>query len=119
MNEKGSSQTRLRTAPLALSGRPLRAATLCAVAGSVLLGYLSAKPRPAFFSSTLWAAALEGGRPPDGWTAHSPRDEIRPKFAYLREGGPDGPGRLVIEADAREGLMGWWQKTWPVEGGSY
>ena len=27
------------------------------------------------------------GHAPEGWTAKSPRDEIRPDFAYLPEGG--------------------------------
>jgi predicted amidohydrolase len=52
---------------------------------------------------------------PDGWTMHSPRDEIRPSFSWHPDGGPDG--RLVIQADEREGLMGWWQQSFPVQGG--
>lgn len=54
---------------------------------------------------------------PDGWTTGAPRDEIRPRFEWLPEGGPAGGGRFVIEADEREGLMGWWTKTMPIEGG--
>ena len=54
---------------------------------------------------------------PDGWTMQSPRDEIRPAFSHRPDGGPDGSGSLVIEADEREGLIGWWQKSFPVRGG--
>jgi predicted amidohydrolase len=56
---------------------------------------------------------------PDGWTAAAPRDEIRPEFAYLPKGGVDGHGSLVIRADEREGLDGWWTRTFPVTGGKY
>src|SRR3954447_18328617 len=55
---------------------------------------------------------------PDGWSDRSPRDEIRPAFSYRPDGGPDRRGSLVIEADGREGLFVWWEKTFPVRGGS-
>lgn len=70
--------------------------------------------------------ALMGGHPligeetvsaPEGWTAVSPRDEIRPKFSWSPQGGPDQRGSLVIEADQREGLYGWWEKKFSVVGG--
>ena len=54
---------------------------------------------------------------PDGWKTVSPREEIRPTFAWLPKGGPDHQGSFVIEADQREGLYGWWEKTFPVTGG--
>jgi predicted amidohydrolase len=56
---------------------------------------------------------------PEGWSTRSPRDEIQPKFSYRSEGGPDHRGSFVIEADDREGLFGWWERTLPVRGGSY
>jgi predicted amidohydrolase len=56
---------------------------------------------------------------PDGWTTGAPRDEIRPAFAYDPAGGPDGTGALVITADQRAGLDGWWTKTFPVTGGKH
>lgn len=56
---------------------------------------------------------------PEGWSTKSPRDEIRPEFVYLPEGGPNRAGSFVIEADDREGLFGWWEKTFDVEGGQY
>ncbi|MCO6458349.1 MAG: carbon-nitrogen hydrolase family protein [Pirellulaceae bacterium] len=55
----------------------------------------------------------------DGWTARSPREEIRPEFRIDEAAGPGGQSVLVIEADEREGLFGWWEKTFPVEGGRY
>ncbi|HEX8203422.1 MAG TPA: carbon-nitrogen hydrolase family protein, partial [Isosphaeraceae bacterium] len=63
------------------------------------------------------AVADAGAAAPEGWSTRAPRDEIRPAFAYRPEGGPDGRGGFVIEADRREGLMGWWEKTFPVAGG--
>lgn len=54
-----------------------------------------------------------------GWTAGAPRDEIRPRFAFDAEGGPDHKGVHTIEADGREGLDGWWSKSFPVTGGKH
>ncbi len=56
---------------------------------------------------------------PEGWTIRSPRDEVRPQFSYDPAGGPEGQGCLVIAADDREGLVGYWEKTLPIEGGHY
>ena len=47
---------------------------------------------------------------PDGWTAVSPRDEIRPVFWFEPNGGVKHAGDLVIAHDQREGLDGWFQK---------
>ena len=54
---------------------------------------------------------------PPGWSAESPRDEIRPEFAWDPSGGPDGKGELVISADDREGLAGSWTSRIKVTGG--
>ncbi|MDZ7617404.1 MAG: DNA mismatch repair endonuclease MutL, partial [Patescibacteria group bacterium] len=56
---------------------------------------------------------------PRGWSQASPRDEIRPEFAYLPGGGPEANGSFVIEAGSREGAMGWWEKTFDVQGGRW
>jgi predicted amidohydrolase len=56
---------------------------------------------------------------PDGWTAMAPRDEIRPQFNHDPKGGPDGSGSFNIQSDKREGLAGYWTKTFPVTGGKY
>ncbi len=53
------------------------------------------------------------------WQQESPRDEIRPDFAIRSDGGRSGRGSLVIEADGRKGLDGYWGKTVPVEGGRH
>lgn len=53
----------------------------------------------------------------DGWQTASPRDEIRPKFDFDAAGGPDRSGSFVIIHDQREGLDGWFQKTFAVTGG--
>ena len=62
-----------------------------------------------------------GGTPaaPGGWTTGAAREEIRPLFRHDPMGDPAGKGSLVIESDAREGLNGWWTKTFPVSGGQH
>ncbi|MBM4026238.1 MAG: carbon-nitrogen hydrolase family protein [Planctomycetes bacterium] len=69
---------------------------------------------------TMGLAAQSGERgAPEGWTTAAPREEIRPQFAFEPKGGPGGTGCFVIRADGREGLDGWWRKTFPVEGGKH
>jgi predicted amidohydrolase len=63
-------------------------------------------------------SAKRGDSPP-GWIPNSPRDEIRPSFSFDPKGGPNSSGSLIIEADDREGLHGWWQTTLPVVGGRH
>jgi predicted amidohydrolase len=67
-------------------------------------------------TKSIEAKAIEAK---DGWQTASPRDEIRPKFDYLPNGGRDGKGSLVISADGREGLDGHWMKTFDVTGGKH
>lgn len=74
---------------------------------------------------TAWISATPGTddplaiAAPEGWKTRSPREEIRPEFAYLPSGGPDSRGAFVIRHDQREGLHGWWEKAFPVQGGRY
>lgn len=75
--------------------------------------YLKVLAAVAATCATLAAAA------PDGWEMRSPREEIRPRFSYLPEGGPSGRGAFRIEGDGREGLDGCWFKSFPVQGGRY
>src|SRR5437763_12838040 len=56
---------------------------------------------------------------PDGWTTAAPRDEIRPNFSYDPAGGRDDKGSLRIAADKREGLDGFWTRTYPITGGRF
>ena len=56
---------------------------------------------------------------PEGWSAKSPRDEIRPAFSFDPNSGPKQAGSLVIRHDAREGLDGWFQKSFAVNGGEF
>src|SRR5262245_21550966 len=78
-----------------------------------------------FLAGAAWLGGAAPHAPPasvpapDGGTTAAPRDEIRPGFAYEPAGGADGRGTFVITADAREGLDGWWTKTYPVEGGKH
>lgn len=61
--------------------------------------------------------ASDDGPVPEGWSAQSPRDEVKPRFRFNPAGGPKGKGSFVIAADERAGLIGYWEKTFPVQGG--
>ncbi|MFN0121057.1 MAG: carbon-nitrogen hydrolase family protein [Blastocatellia bacterium] len=54
---------------------------------------------------------------PEGWRTAAPREEISPKFSFEPTGGRDGKGAFVIVADQREGLDGYWTRTFSVTGG--
>jgi predicted amidohydrolase len=55
----------------------------------------------------------------NGWQAQSPREEIRPQFRYEpKQDGRDSE-RLLIASDEREGLHGYWTKSFPIEGGKH
>jgi predicted amidohydrolase len=75
------------------------------------------------FWAWLSGGAMVGGMdarpalPGNGWEPGAPRDEIRPLFAYDLRGGPEGAGCFIIRADQREGLDGYWKKSFPVQGG--
>lgn len=56
---------------------------------------------------------------PTGWTTGAPRDEIRPVMAYSFRSGRACHEAFLIIHDDREGLHGYWTKTFSVEGGSY
>lgn len=56
---------------------------------------------------------------PEGWSSHSPREEIRPTLTFEQSGGRDGMGRFVIQHDEREGLHGYWSKQFEVQGGQH
>jgi predicted amidohydrolase len=54
-----------------------------------------------------------------GWETAAPRDEIRPAFVYDPQGGVRKQGALVISSDDREGLHGYWTKTFAIQGGQH
>jgi len=56
---------------------------------------------------------------PDSWQTAAPREEIRPQFSFEPKGGADGQGGFVIQANGREGLDGYWTKSFPVKGSQY
>jgi hypothetical protein len=64
------------------------------------------------------AGAL-GSPATDGWTTASPRDEIKPRFSYLPQGGPDRRGSFVIESDDSYGRIGKWTRNFAVRGGEH
>jgi predicted amidohydrolase len=70
-------------------------------------------------AGTLWAACQIHASNSDAWSAAAPRDEIRPQFQQTKTGGKLGHGTLIIRADEREGLHGWWHKTFPITGGQH
>lgn len=57
----------------------------------------------------LWAF---GGEIPDGWTPAAPRDEIRPQFSFEERA-------WVIETNASAGQHGWFNKAFPISGGTW
>jgi predicted amidohydrolase len=63
------------------------------------------------------AGSAVAGETNGGWTMNSPRDELRPEFEYIPPDGRNGE-RFAISHDRREGLDGWWGKTFPVTGGT-
>lgn len=72
-------------------------------------------PRAAADESTRDGATST--TPPEGWTTGTPRAELRPEFEHVATGGwSDGP-RWIVRTDGREGQIGWWETTLPVEGG--
>ena len=66
-----------------------------------------------------FSAEVRESSAPAGWTAEAIREEIRPKFLYNGKGGPSGSGSFVIETDHRDGLDGFWKRSFPVVGGKY
>jgi len=76
---------------------------------------------PLGLASLLSVSPLSAGVPtaPAGWATGAAREEIRPLFRHDAKGGPSGKGSFVIESDAREGLNGWWTKSFPVTGGQH
>src|SRR6185369_3560803 len=72
------------------------------------------------FIAFAWSLAVQVcAASADGWTAAAPREEIRPQFQHEETGGKSGHGALTIRADEREGLHGWWQKTFSVTAGRH
>ena len=71
--------------------------------------------------AALFLVAAEPGKsqPPEGWSTVSLRDEVAPEFIYLPTGGPNGKGSFISKSDSREGLAGYWLKTFLVEGGQH
>jgi predicted amidohydrolase len=67
----------------------------------------------------LQVLAFAAALPPEGWEIAAPRDEIRPAFSFEPKGGPNHHGSFVITHDSREGLDGWFQKSFPVTGGQF
>jgi predicted amidohydrolase len=71
-----------------------------------------------FMTSADRASAASDDVTLDGWVPHAPRDELRPVFSVEPIGAREGTSGLVISSD-REGLHGWFAKSFPVVGGHY
>src|ERR1043166_424494 len=65
------------------------------------------------------SAPTQSESAPEGWRQAAPRDEIRPAVSFAANAGRDGKGEVIIQHDAREGLDGYWTKTFPVKGGQF
>jgi predicted amidohydrolase len=89
---------------------PSLALRACGITGTCLLS-------AALFAGLVHAE--DAGVTPEGWQTKAPRDEIRPQFAYRPDGGRDGKGAFVITHDHREGLDGYWTRTFAVQGGRF
>jgi predicted amidohydrolase len=63
------------------------------------------------FSVTA-SASVSPTNAPAGWETSAPRDEIKPGFSFRSDA-------FVITTDSRPGLHGFWQKTFPVKGGTH
>jgi predicted amidohydrolase len=61
----------------------------------------------------------KGKTPPDGWAVVSPREEIKPRFAFEPASGHNGTVSLIIETDQGEGQTGCWTKSFLVVEGKY
>lgn len=88
---------------------------------SLLLTSLMRSLKAAVLLTTIFtvcfAVAEDAHTAPVGWNTKSPREEIQPDFAYLPQGGPDSGGSFVIQGRETEGTIGWWEKTFEVQGG--
>ena len=70
-------------------------------------------------SESVETNATKAGTLPAGWSMESPRDEIRPEFSFDPRGGPKHAGSFVIRHDERDGLDGWFQKSFHIVGGEF
>jgi predicted amidohydrolase len=71
-----------------------------------------------FLVGTNEAHGDSAALPPD-WETASPRAEIAPKFSFEPTGGPTKDAAWVLACDDRDGLHGWFQKSFSVEGGKH
>jgi predicted amidohydrolase len=71
----------------------------------------------AAFGSFIFCVAQAWASSSETWRSAAPRDEIRPNFERTESGGKSGNGSLIINADSREGLHGWWERNYEVTGG--
>jgi predicted amidohydrolase len=69
-----------------------------------------------FAAFPVFSAEVREPAAPAGWTTEASRDEIRPKFVYNARGGRGGSGSFSIVTDDRDGLDGFWRRSFPVEG---
>jgi predicted amidohydrolase len=89
----------------------------CAVGALLLWSFILVSP--AVTQSARQSGAIKADTASAEWLSASPRDEIRPEFAQRHTGGRSGKGGLIIKADGRDGLDGFWVKTYLVTGGKH
>jgi predicted amidohydrolase len=86
----------------------------------VFVAYIVSMPGSAISAAPPETSTLKSGPAlPPGWTVESPRDEIRPEFSFDPMGGPKQAGSFVIRHDERDGLDGWFEKSFSITGGEF
>lgn len=89
---------------------------------AIVFGIVSAVMAAAVPAGPAAPRAAEGSGDesfPAGWQAAAPRQEIRPAFSFASGGGPQGQGAFVITAADAVGQQGWFQRAFPVTGGTW
>src|SRR5687768_7922715 len=82
----------------------MRASLLRIVAwGLTSMGVLSAPDRPGMVARSTFSSEADAA----GWRHWSPRDEIKPQFAFDPKGGREGRGALKITARAASDFGAW------------
>ncbi|MFN0197583.1 MAG: carbon-nitrogen hydrolase family protein [Planctomycetaceae bacterium] len=70
-------------------------------------------------SATVISSANEQLDDLSAWETKAYRDEIKPDFSIEQQTGRDGGDSLVIETDERPKLQGYYERSFPVEGGKH
>ena len=121
----GMEETALTTRLISscLTGLAMTLTASSVITSQVRADDASAAPTGALMLAILGTGLIDPAQgashspaPPEGWTLGSPRTELLPVCRFDSGGGRSGRGAFVIAADDRQGLHGWWAKTFTVKG---